>query len=206
MKSLRLRFPEPCAQQWDDMKRTDCGRLCESCSTIIHDLSQFSFEDAEALLRSNKRICVRAKINPEGGVLLKPAAKRNSGKMIAAVGLATSLLATNGPALANKNYLGGIIAGTVEDAWRDTTVIAIGAKGKKYRAKVDIDGRYEIKNLPAGTYRLKFSTKCMLPNDRHTWYGDTIVVTERAVQTSNTKSYVECTIIVGMVEVEKAVS
>jgi hypothetical protein len=46
-KSLTIRIPNPCSQDWNTMSITNGGRYCDKCTQVVHDFSQMP--DAELL-------------------------------------------------------------------------------------------------------------------------------------------------------------
>jgi hypothetical protein len=201
MSDLPVKFPEPCAEKWEEMLPTGCNRFCASCNKTIYDLSQYSFDEAETLLHSNDKLCVRAELDLDGSIKLKAKSKISVNRMVAAVSVTAGLLTLSGQAAAAKYRAEGIIAGKIDSSYNKTKVVAIGSNGKKYRAKTRVDGTYEIKRLPPDTYKIEFASNCGYPNEAYQWVGETVVVREKEVTTSNSKDEYECPIIVGMIEI-----
>jgi hypothetical protein len=150
MGDLRVSFPKPCSERWDDMRPEGCNRFCDKCEKTIHDLSKLTLEEAEDLARSRREICVRAQVGSGGVVELKPG--RSTRRMVAAIGASVGILAAS-PAAADGAKLGAI-KGAVLGACGGS-VSATASDGTVYRAKVGINGRYKVKRLPAGSYRVK---------------------------------------------------
>src|SRR5205085_11825779 len=116
-------------------------------------------DDAEALLRANPGRCVRARIGPDGAVALKPGGKGKARRMVVAAAAAAGLLAST-PVYARQDRPGGAISGRVDSYGTRIRVIATGPDGREYRRRAGVDGRFRIKHLPAGTYRLTFTPGC----------------------------------------------
>jgi hypothetical protein len=207
MTDLRVRLPEPCSERWGDMAQQGCNRFCAECEKTIYDLSSYTFDQAEKLIRSEKQLCVKAKLSDDGTILLKPSTSRQNGRLLA-VAMSACLLATPMQVAAANKQKNGIIEGKVERLRRPTTAIAISPKGKKYKAKLDDDGNYTIKNVPPGSYQLKFQVRCSYRRDDYSFYGDPVVVKESAVVVANAiqSTYSDgepsCPIYVGVIEVE----
>ena len=153
MTELRVSLPEPCAQSWDDMAPSGCNRHCARCDQIIHDLSELTFDEAEGMLRSGGRICVRAQVGPSGEVALKRGGAARTGRMMAAIGTSVGILAASPAAAADGAKLGAI-KGAVLGACGGGFVSATASDGTVYHAKVGLNGRYKVKRLPAGSYRV----------------------------------------------------
>ncbi len=66
------------------------GRHCAKCQAVVHDLSQYTPEQAEALL-SDGAACVRAKLRPDGRVLTRPS---RLGRVLTVAFAAPALLLT----------------------------------------------------------------------------------------------------------------
>lgn len=80
MKELRVSFPEPCGEKWEEMPVSGCNRHCASCDKIIYDLSQMAFDDVETLLTVKPDACVRAAVKVDGSVRLKEKFGKKNGK------------------------------------------------------------------------------------------------------------------------------
>lgn len=168
MRELRVSFPEPCDEKWEQMTPTGCDRICARCDKVIHDLSQLEFEEAETLLRRDPDTCVRASIGPGGVVALKSERQGSAGRMIIAA-VAAGLVATQ-PALARRDRPDGAIAGRVESFGFSLRVIATDANGTEFRTRVN-NRRFRIRHLPAGTYTLTFVPSC-----GESWTVENVVV------------------------------
>jgi hypothetical protein len=153
MNDLRVSFPKPCTEQWDDMRPNGCNRHCARCDHIIHDLSRLTLDEAEALLASNDRVCVRAEVASDGVVKLKAGGNRR--RIVAAIGTSVGLLTATSPAFAADGKPRGAIKGEVLGSCSAGSVIASAADGRVYRAKIGINGRYKVKRLPDGSYEVK---------------------------------------------------
>ena len=151
MSDLRVSFPKPCRERWDDMRPDGCNRFCDKCDKTIHDLSKLTLEEAVELARSTRAICVRAEVNSDGLVELK--AGRSTRRMVAAIGASVGILAAS-PAAAADGAKPGAIKGAVLGACGGS-VTATASDGTVYHAKVGLNGRYKVKRLPAGAYRVK---------------------------------------------------
>lgn len=198
MKDLRVTFPEPCSEKWEAMTRAGCNRICGRCDTTIFDLSEYDVYQAEALLRAGDRICVRARLDAEGAVRLKPHPVGNARRMVLAVGASAAMFMMGGHAAAREKEPRGEISGMVDTSWPfNLTVTAKGDDGRVYRGKVKRDGRYKIKKLPPGTYSLEVTGGCGDP-----WSSGKVTVRERETALHNATDPNDC-IIVGMIEIEQ---
>jgi hypothetical protein len=193
---LRVSFPKPCDEKWEAMTPVGRDRVCARCDKVIRDLSSYAFEEAEALLRGNPDACVRARVDAGGVVALKPSRRGGIHRMVVAIGASASLLAASEPALAGRKSPKGVISGKVETSAWNTRVTATGADGKPRRVRVKADGRYKIKHLPAGSYKLIFAPDC-----GDSWVVDGVVVEERRTIVTNTVDPNGC-IVVGLLRIE----
>lgn len=198
MKDLRVTFPGPCNEKWEAMAPAGCNRICGRCHMTIFDLSEYDVEQAEALLRTGDRVCVRARLDAEGAVQLKPDPSGNARRMMLAMGASAAMLMIGGQAAAKEKEPRGAISGTVDTSWPfNLTIMAKGDDGREYRGKVKRDGRYKIRNLPPGTYSLEVSGGCGDP-----WNSGKVTVRERETALHNSTDPNDC-IIVGMIEIEQ---
>src|ERR1044072_10021004 len=98
MREVRVSFPRPCDEKWEQMTPPGCDRICARCDKVIHDLSKFDVDEAEALLRNNPNACVRAQINGDGEIALRPARSGRARKMVIAIAATAALFAVAEPA------------------------------------------------------------------------------------------------------------
>ena len=115
--------------------------------------------------------------------------------MFATVGAGAGLL-TSSVAAASPRPAEGEIAGKVENSDWNTKATATGADGKVYSAKVKNSGRYRIKHLPPGTYKLSFTAECSEP-----WEAGNVMVADGKRTIGDTVEEYGC-IIVGLLELE----
>lgn len=160
MPDLRVSFPKPCDEAWEAMTPSGCDRVCARCDHVVHDLAAYTMDEAEALLRANPDGCVRAQIGPDGAVALKPGRGGKARRMVIAAAATAGLLAASSPAYAKRERAPGAISGTAEAYGSRVRIIATGADGRTYRVRTDASGRFTIRNLPAGAYRLRFEPIC----------------------------------------------
>ena len=67
-----LRVAKPCGESWEEMSGTDEARFCSHCRKSVHDLSQLTRAQAEALVaRSRGGVCLRVARRPDGRVAVK---------------------------------------------------------------------------------------------------------------------------------------
>ena len=123
MPDLRVTFPNPCHEKWDNMIPTGCHRICATCDKIIHDLSQYDVTEVQKLLQDEPDSCVRASVDAFGVVATKPERDGSIRRMIAIAGASAGLLISP-RALAHEKRVNGSIVGTVEIAASKTTVTA----------------------------------------------------------------------------------
>jgi hypothetical protein len=160
MPDLRVSFPKPCDEPWEAMTPSGCDRICARCDHFVHDLSQHTFDEAEALLRADPGACVRARIDADGVVALRPGRRGKAGRMVLAAAAAAGLLTAGTPALAKPDRPGGAISGNIETFGPRHRVTATDASGRVFRTWARRTGEFRIRHLPAGTYRLNFVSSC----------------------------------------------
>jgi Carboxypeptidase regulatory-like domain len=160
MRDLRVSFPKPCDEKWEAMTPAGCDRVCARCDKLIHDLLHYALDEAEALLRREPDSCVRARIDADGVVALKPGRGGKARRMVIAAAATAGLLTAGAPALAKRDRPDGAIAGNVGSYPMRTRVTATGTDGRTFRTRVRSDGRFRIRHLPAGTYTLTFVPDC----------------------------------------------
>src|SRR5436190_183981 len=160
MADLRVSFPKPCDEKWEGMAPSGCDRVCARCDHVVHDLREYTLDEAEALLRTNPDSCVRAEIGADGAVALKPGRGGKVRRMVIAAAATAGLLAASTPAYAKRDRPPGAISGTVETYGSRVRVIATGSNGRTHRVMSDRNGRFTIRDLPADTYQLRFVPWC----------------------------------------------
>lgn len=199
MSDLRVTFPQPCDEPWDAMATTaGCDRVCGRCDRVIHDLAHYDVDEAEALLRANPRTCVRAEIGADGAIALKPGRGGKARRMVVAAAAAAGLLAVPAPLLAQQPRGTGVIAGDTSAYGIRVRVTATGPDGRRYRTRARSDGRFRIRNLPAGTYRLYVESICGI--DRTV---ENVVVRDGETQEPNLRTDEMC-VVVGQLRIEES--
>ncbi len=156
MNDLRVSFPKPCTEQWNEMRPDGCNRHCARCDHLIHDLSRLTLDEAEALVASNDKVCVRAEVASDGVVKLKAGGNRR--RIVAVIGTSVGLMTAASPVFAADGKPRGAIKGEVLGSCSAGSVIATATDGRVYRAKIGINGRYKVKRLPDGSYEVKVET------------------------------------------------
>ena len=96
------------------MTPSGCDRVRGRCDKVIHDLSHYALDEAEALLRRFPDTCLRARIGADGVVALRPGRRGNARRMVIAAAATAGLLMASAPALAKRGRPDGAIAGIVE--------------------------------------------------------------------------------------------
>ena len=198
MRDLKVSFPTPCGERWEIMSPAGRARVCARCDKAVHDLSQFELGEAEAMLRAKPGACVRARVDAQGLVQLKPGREGKAGRMAVAIAASAGLLAAGQPVLAKADRPGGAIAGSVDSFGLRVRVTATDADGRTFKAKTGRKGRYRIKHVPAGAYRLTFTPHC-----GDAWTVENVVVGEGETKVSETGDGSGC-IIVGQLRVEES--
>ena len=178
MSQQTILFPEPCHEDWDRMKPEGRAKFCASCSKHVHDLTNYTPEEAEHLLTgSGTPACVRASILPDGRVLTRPSLMDRF--LTAAVVTPVIVAALASSVMANP--LTGSIVGSIQTHAKSVTVTAFGA-GTHRRIKIDGSGTYHLNDLPPGSYRLVFS----VPHAQ-TWALDNVQVNAGSITYGNSR-------------------
>ena len=195
MHELRVSFPRPCDEKWDEMTPAGRARLCARCDKVVHDLSRYELSEAETLLRQNPGACVRARIGADGTVALKPGRRGGAGRMAMVLAATAGVLGAGAPALARERPEGAIV-GNVQTFGNRVRIVATGPGGQTYRGRVGSSGRFRIRGVPAGTYALTFIPAC---GDR--WTVANVVVANGETVVPDVANTGGC-IIVGMLQIE----
>lgn len=195
MSDLRVSFPKPCEERWEEMRPAGCHRLCARCDKVIHDLSQLDIDEVQALLRRDPDSCVRASIGADGVVGLKTG-RRGKRKMVLAAAATATLLAAPQPSWARQDRPTGIIAGTVESFGFRLRVTATGQDGRAFRVRIGGNGRYRIRHVPAGTYTLTFAPSC-----GESWTVENVIVGNGQTNVAHVQDPNPC-IVVGLLRIE----
>ncbi|MDB5723609.1 MAG: hypothetical protein JWQ16_363 [Novosphingobium sp.] len=197
MPDLRVIFPKPCPEKWETMTPLGYNRSCALCENVIHDLTQYEVDEAEALLRDNPEACVRAKIGPFGVVVMKATRSGNIRQVIATVGVSAGLLMSS-PAISRERASKGAISGQNHRLDLGSRIVARNAEGRAFRATVKTNGYYRIKNLVPGTYTVEFISSC-----GESWTNPNVIVDGGQTAISEPpRDYSEC-IVVGRLEIEE---
>lgn len=153
MNDLEISFPSPCREQWEGMEPQGCNRRCETCDTIVHDLAALALPEVETLLDSGRKVCVRARIKPDGAVLLadRGASQRRLKALVgASLGLAVAACQHGVTPLYD-------VSGKADAGAR---VVVQGNNGVSKVGYANSKGRFKVGNLPAGTYVLTTWVDC----------------------------------------------
>jgi Carboxypeptidase regulatory-like domain len=193
MPDLRVSFPKPCDEAWEMMKPAGCARICAQCDKAVHDLSRYDIDEVEALARDGEPICVRATIDAGGEVALRGGGVR---RMMLAAALTAGMAAASQPALAGPQRPSGSISGSERSAVGGMRVVATDGQGRRFSARVHSGGNYRIRNLPAGTYTLRFQPAC-----GEAWTIENVVVGDVQTVVPDSGSMGGC-IIIGLLRIE----
>ena len=152
-----------------------CNRLCATCSTVVHDLSELSVKQVEELLDVGEDVCVRAFIGADGVVRSRDGGGRDKTRIVAAIGgslsLAIAACQTVQPIPEGERYaiLGEIVRSS------DGEVIAISREGWEFRSTINADGSFAVTGVPPSTYSVSLAGECMEMNTVQ------VVVADKAV-------------------------
>lgn len=163
MTDVRVAFPDPCGEQWDQMAPRGCNRHCAACDTEIHDLAALTPDQVEALANSAEKVCVRAHVSADGTIATRDMGKARRRRVVAAaVGASLSLAAcqtTGEPAVTPLYTVSGSFGwGTGE---RIVTLTRWDGQSETKRVAPRRDFRFA--NLHEGTYVLKMDSGCADP-------------------------------------------
>jgi hypothetical protein len=160
MSDIRVSFPKPCDQQWDDMASEGCHRRCAQCDQTIFDLEKLTCEEAEALLANGVDACVRAKVAADGTVSLAKSRDSQNRAMKVALGTVATL------ALASCSSVGGsnvsprfTVSGSVKQ-YQTYARLTLEGEGRRYKTRAKRDSSFRFSNLKPGTYRLSVTGYC----------------------------------------------
>jgi hypothetical protein len=172
-------------------------RTCARCDKAVLDLSRYEATEVEALVRRDPETCVRARIGANGIVSLKPGRRGSARRMVVAAAATAGLLAAGAPAAAKREGPGGAIAGKVDSFGFRVRVTATGPDGRTFRARSGNNGRFRMKGIPPGAYRLTF-----VPDCGEAWTVEKVVVGDGETLVPNVQDRVGC-IIIGRLQIEQ---
>jgi hypothetical protein len=177
-RSHRIYIQNPCSESWADMYSLQDGRHCEQCEKTVIDFSTFSDGELARFLETKpKNVCGRFTLDQLDCPLLLPIKPSKLHQMKLAGALATGLLLSGGPVVAqdslptkhpietvekrealSQNKPADTIEGYVMDA-ADTPLtgaaVAVYENGLlKTGVTSDAEGHFMIKIAP-GTYELQ---------------------------------------------------
>ncbi|MEP2736411.1 MAG: hypothetical protein ABJP34_08935 [Erythrobacter sp.] len=160
MTDIKVAFPKPCAEPWEEMEPKGCNRHCASCDKIIHDLSAFTIDEAEELLETEDEVCVRARVKPDGVIDIASSRKAKSKRLVAVLGasatLATAACSSIGSGTISPRYQ---VSGSV-GPFQYATKGELRTEGRKYTAHLGPNYSFKFTNLHPGTYTLSFNSFC----------------------------------------------
>lgn len=180
----RIDVREPCTESWEEMTGNDKVRFCSHCAKNVYDISAYTRERAEKLVRDSAGgLCVRYRKDDSGRVVTAPPRftqiKRQA--KIAAGVLATTL------SVASMAYTQGGVGlpldkGKVEKREKDKNAAASGSElvglvtdpfgalipgadviltradtCREYHVKTNSVGEFLFQNVPEGEYKLEIS-------------------------------------------------
>jgi hypothetical protein len=208
MADIRVAFPDPCLEKWEDMSSRGCNRHCASCDKIVHDMDFLTVDQVETLLESGDEICVRAKIRPDGSVKTSNAFSRSSKRIVTAIGatvtLATAACQTSGTTGQTSGTAGVSprfeIKGSVGDGWASSATLT-SSDGKSRTKTLRGDLNFRFSNLRPGNYTLTFMGTCY---ERHR-VENIVVRNDMDLGSVQFDDEIEDCIIVGRIEKEKEI-
>lgn len=97
-KPLRMiddvRVQKQCHADWDAMTGDDAKRFCSQCQKHVHNLSALSREDAERLIATSPKLCVRYQPDAQGAPITKPSWRQPGRAVLALAAAVMSSLLT----------------------------------------------------------------------------------------------------------------
>jgi hypothetical protein len=173
-------------------------RICARCDRAVLDLSSYEPGEVEALVRSDPQTCVRARVGADGLVALKPGRPGGARRMMVAAAATAGLLSAGAPAAAERQGPGGAIAGKVDSFGFRVRVTATGADGRTFRTRSAHNGRFRMKRIPPGAYRLTFVPDCGEP-----WTVEKVLVGDGETIVPNPDDRAAGCIIIGRLQIEQ---
>ncbi|MEQ1764418.1 MAG: carboxypeptidase-like regulatory domain-containing protein [Pyrinomonadaceae bacterium] len=186
----RIDVREPCTESWEEMTGNEEVRFCSHCSKNVYDLSSYTRQRAEKLVRdSNGNLCVRYRKDERGRVVTAPPkfthikrhAKIAAGVLATTISVA-SMAYTQGcprpikqvPTAEKRdkrpNTLPGfVVSGIVTDLNGAVVagvkvVLSNSSNSIRRVTQTDVQGSYKFKDVPEDVYRIEFE---LLPFKRH---------------------------------------
>lgn len=201
MADLKVSFPSPCSEPWEDMAPQGCNRHCAACDKLIHDLSALTADEAEALLEAEEEVCVRARVGRDGVIALRDGGRKTARRIVAvmsgSLALATAACQTV-PDTREPRYQ---ITGKFD--WKGYYYAAelTSADGRKWpKRREPGTGRFIFDNLVPGVYTLTTDGYCGARQ-----VVDTITITDASVEVSKGTPPIDqnCIIVGVMVPAER---
>ena len=182
----------PCGQSWDEMKGNDKVRVCEHCEKAVNNVSAMTRKEALRLVRkSGGNICLRYYQDPktqrpifiERMQRLAAQSGVSAGVLTASVAFSGAAYAQGEPApaagisITRVNQVGeirsdemGSVTGVVTDPNGAVIPYALVSlfnetAGVYLTVTANLEGYYEFKNVPAGTYKMKFEAGNFAPSE-----------------------------------------
>jgi hypothetical protein len=156
MTDTHIEFPEPCHEDWDRMHPAGRARHCDSCDKPVHDLRNYTPEEADTLLTgAGGPACLRAHIMADGRVQTRPS---RFGKILTAAAAPAIFIALAASGVA-ADPTSGAISGTVKAAHAAPMTVTAVAAGVSKSVQVASNGTYRLDQLPPGAYRLEFKVR-----------------------------------------------
>lgn len=174
----------PCSQDWTTMRGSEEVRFCDHCAKDVHNLSQMTRKKARRLVaQSNGDLCVRYVRRPDGGIqTIKNTLHQITRQTGIAAGVLGTSLAVSAAGYAQTTaeptpidqtqtvevvgqsselLTGGTISGTITDPNGAVIPFALVTISNEQtyltqNGNADQNGFYEFKDLPNGTYKIKY--------------------------------------------------
>jgi hypothetical protein len=123
-------IPNPCTADWAAMSGSDTRRHCATCDRSVHDLSAMAPSEADALIRSRERLCVRYLADAAGAVLFAGA------------------MSLSPPAFAQPGTVSLVLVDAAGTPVPNVVVMLQGPGAAPIERRADADGRITVPEVP----------------------------------------------------------
>jgi hypothetical protein len=200
MPDIKVEFPNPCSEPWEDMAPRGCHRHCAACDKVILDLAALSIDEAEALLNAADKVYVRAQIGPDGVVAIKPAARPDARRMMAVMGGSLALATAACQTVPSERTSRFAISGEISPIFAQMLELRASDGKKQRKTHKHGTSQYVFGNLKPGTYTLLIRESCGIERrvETVTIIDQSVTVTAKGPAEEIGDDDPQCEIIVGV--------